>query len=124
MWVFCNDAFVSIVDNNEFPDHLTVRARFKEHIKNLFPEAVVVSLEKRDYQYRAYIRRERVAQVMFEKVMAIDYVNFKDSITDPVYHAGCADVWSAMYDASLNKADPSRRSNFLEWYSKKLILQH
>jgi hypothetical protein len=99
MWLFFSDAFLSVVDNREKKGFLTVRARFKDHISNVFPEAEVVTDRWHDYYYRAYVTRERVAEAVQARIMELDYPNFKQSITNDAYHAGCIKVWQAMYEA-------------------------
>ncbi len=99
MWLFFSDAFVSIVDNGEKKGFLTVRARFAGHINNLFPEAEVVTDHRHDYYYRAYVARERVAEAVRERILRLDYPNFKQSVVDETYHDGCMKVWHAMYVA-------------------------
>lgn len=102
MWVFLNNAFLSIVDpgaaDRTPTDKLMVRARFKGDIERVFPGAGVVSLRGRDYPYRAMVSRRAVAQKISDEVEAIKYPNFKDSIAhdDSRRHHAYLDVWSAM----------------------------
>ncbi|WP_087067416.1 hypothetical protein [Cyanobium sp. NIES-981] len=99
MWLFFSDAFLSIVADKAEPtnDRLLVRARREGHIERVFPEAEVFSVEGADYSFRAWLPRARVAQACLEQVQAIDYVNFKDSISDSDYHDAAMDAWLAMY---------------------------
>jgi hypothetical protein len=97
MWLFFSDGFISVVDNKEKKGFLTVRARFADHINNIFPEVEVHEDAWHDYFYRAYVTRERVAEVVQKRIMELNYPNFKKSITDEKYHEGCKDVWTSMY---------------------------
>ena len=96
MWVFMNDAFLSIVDKSNKPNCLLVRARDAEHITNVFPEAEVRSDGGTDYQYRADIPREQVAQAVSDRIRDINYDNFKSSIRDHRLHDACMRVWQAI----------------------------
>jgi hypothetical protein len=101
MWLFTSDGFVSIVADKDDTrgDRLLVRARDKMHITNVFPDAEVFSKQPSDYQWRAWVSREDVADAMMRQVQGLDYTNFKDSIIDDRYHDACLDVWGAMYRA-------------------------
>jgi hypothetical protein len=101
MWLFTSDGFVSIVadKNDTRGDRLLVRSRDKMHITNVFPDAEVFSKQPSDYQWRAWVSREDVADAMMRQVQGLDYTNFKNSIYDDRYHDACIDVWNAMYRA-------------------------
>jgi len=70
MWIFLNNAFLSIVDKGGDGSTLLVRAR---------------------------IDRETVALAMAEVVKGIRYSNFKDSVRERSRHDAYMDVWSAMH---------------------------
>jgi hypothetical protein len=101
MWLFTSDGFVSIVADKSDTrgDRLLVRSRDKMHITNVFPDAEVFSKQPSDYQWRAWVSREDVADAMMRQVQGLDYTNFKNSIYDDRYHDACIDVWNAMYRA-------------------------
>ena len=101
MWLFTSDGFVSIVADKSDTrgDRLLVRSRDKMHITNVFPNAEVFSKQPSDYQWRAWVSREDVADAMMRQVQGLDYTNFKNSIYDDKYHDACIDVWDAMYRA-------------------------
>lgn len=80
MWIFMNDAMLSIVEDRDNPDRLLVRARLRGDIKKVFPKAKMFMDLKADYIYRAYIPRVEVAAAIASRIDAIDYGNFKDSI--------------------------------------------
>jgi len=96
MWIFLNNAFVSIVRHREQPDILLVRARREGDIERAIPGAVSEETQYADYRYRAPVSAEVVAQAISRQVRDIDYDNFKNSIEDPGYHAACSSVWGDM----------------------------
>lgn len=104
MWIFLNDAMLSVVvpSKRDLPKHLlnadvlSVRARRKGDIERVFPGAKVIRLEGRDYDFRAYLDREDVADAMQRSVREITYTNFKNSVRDDARHDAYMDVWSAM----------------------------
>ncbi|MDQ5911241.1 MAG: hypothetical protein QG599_3338 [Pseudomonadota bacterium] len=72
MWIFSNDAFLSIVaDCNS--ERLLVRARLKGDIERTFPSSAVVEDAGTDYRFRAWLDRKTVADVLSHKVEEIDY---------------------------------------------------
>jgi hypothetical protein len=96
MWVFLNNAFLSIVDPPETCDDLLVRARIRGDIERIFPEAVVEQIPMRDYAYRALVPRKMVANAMREAVLDIGYGNFKNSVEEDSRHSAYARVWGVM----------------------------
>jgi hypothetical protein len=97
MWICLNDAFLSIVAKDCPPDHLLVRARRKGDIERVFPGVVARESRHTDYRWRAAVPRERVAQAIAERLLSIDYDNFKDSVADRALHDAYARVWGVMY---------------------------
>lgn len=98
MWVFLNDAFLSIVADPH-SDKLLVRARLPGDIEQTFPEAEVIEGAGTDYRFRAWINREAVADTLHQQVLRIDYNNFKASVKDHSRHDTYMDVWEVMYRA-------------------------
>lgn len=108
MWVFLNHAMVSVVAHRTKPAHLLVRARLKGDLQRVFPGVKVSRTPDADYLYRAVVTRLHVAQVLADLPAAIDYPNFKGSISsarDPhaatrsrAYHR----CWDAMMDAQVD----------------------
>lgn len=96
MWVFLNNAFLSIVDKAPNPAQLVVRARREGHIQAVFPDAEVIRNGSGDYLWRAFIDREAVAAAMQKAVMDITYSNFKNSIRDNKHHTAASQVWGIM----------------------------
>lgn len=96
MWVFLNDAFLSIVSHPRRHDLLTVRARRESDIRNVFPRARILPTPLRDYQFRAIIKRKEVGDAMAGEVDRIDYPNFKNSVLEPDRASACSAVWTTM----------------------------
>lgn len=93
MWICLNKAFFSIVDDGEVAGSLVVRARRKGDIEKVFPGAEVKTLSRRDYMFRAHIKREEVAEKVAQSVMSIDYSNFKNSVRDSDLHHAYHGFW-------------------------------
>jgi hypothetical protein len=96
MWTFLYNAFLSIVQYEERPGLLLVRARAAGDIDRVLPNAKVIHTPKADYAYRALVPRRDVAQALAKAVEAIDYTNFKDSVEDHDRHSAYMDVWTVM----------------------------
>lgn len=94
MWLYLNDAFLSMVSDRNDPDRLLVRARRKGDIEAVFPDAAVDHTPTHDYPYRARVERHEVAASIADRLAAIDYPNFKDSVRDPYRHAVYAQAWA------------------------------
>lgn len=97
MWIFLNDAFLSIVDKGGDGSTLLVRARGSGDIERVFPEAQVNETSRNDYRFRARILRERVALTLADAVRAIDYPNFKSSVEEPTRHDAYMGAWAVMH---------------------------
>jgi hypothetical protein len=69
----------------------------KGDIEAVFPDAKVTEGAGTDYRFRAKVPREVVAKAMFDRVMALDYENFKSSVNNRKRHDAYMDVWDAMY---------------------------
>jgi len=98
MWIFLNNAYLSIVRHRERPDHLLVRARNHGDIEATFPDAIVKITPHADYLFRAVIHEPLVAAVIKHAILNIDYDNFKNSIIDHRYHNACMETWVVMND--------------------------
>lgn len=98
MWIFLNDAFLSIVaDRNS--ERLLVRARLKGDIERTFPGSTVVEDAGTDYRFRTWLDRKTVTDVLHNKVEEINYPNFKGSVRDDTRHTTYMDVWNVMHKA-------------------------
>lgn len=99
MWIFLNDAMLSIVEHRDDAGTLLVRARIRGDIQRVFPDAAVAENQMADYRFRANVAREAVAAALASAVHAIDYPNFKASVRETTRHDAYLNVWSAMAHA-------------------------
>lgn len=99
MWLCLNNAFLSIVNSDRDDTVLMVRARRKGDIEAVFGISTeVTTLPGRDYQFRAFIKREIVGEVIAAELTGIDYTNFKGSTKDRHLHDAYMSVWHVMAD--------------------------
>ena len=97
MWIFFNNAFLSIVDKGGDGTTLLVRARQEGDIQAVFPDAQVELTPHNDYRFRARIDREDVALAVAASVRAITFPNFKGSVKDRKRHDAYMGVWQVMH---------------------------
>jgi hypothetical protein len=96
MWVYLNNAFLSLVIDKDNPRHLLVRARHKGDLERTFRTRNVRRTPDGDYLYRTSIHRRIVAKVIADAVLGIKYPNFKNSVHDGSRHDAYARCWSEM----------------------------
>ncbi len=96
MLIFTNKGFLSIIQAFRDPDILIVRARFPDHIENLFPDAKITKTTSRDYLYRTLLPRQEVVETLKKYTEELDYTNFKDAVEEPLYQRACSEVWGIM----------------------------
>jgi hypothetical protein len=102
MWIFLNDAFLSIVAHRDKPGFVLVRARRPGDIERALQPKLrpysyqVEETPDADYRYRAVVPAEAAAEWIAESVRNITYDNFKNSIRDHEYHGACGRVWQEM----------------------------
>lgn len=124
MWIFMNDAFLSIVTPrmHDVPkplrgrDLLLVRARKRGDIQRVFPKVRVNRTPNRDYAFRAFVPRPRVIHAIGQRLLDMEYGNFKDSVENDERHTAYSKVWSVMYGYQYNDHRP-RRDTFDRGYS-------
>lgn len=98
MWVMLNNSFFSVVDKDCPGDSLLVRSRRKVDLERLLgPNYPIREGGGTDYQFRAVVSRDELAQIMAGEIFNINYTNFKDSVTDPRLHDAYLNVWGAMH---------------------------
>lgn len=97
MWVFTNNAFVSIISHHEDPDLLIVRARYSGDIERLFPHAKPIEAAGTDYRYRSVIRRSEAAKAIAQQIVDIDYDDFKESVDEAWRHDLYIRIWNEAY---------------------------
>jgi hypothetical protein len=95
VWIYLNDAFLSIVAHREQPENLLVRARVRGDLERIFPGCDVAETRTADYRFRAVIPRGAVAGRLAELALDIDYPSFKPSVQEGARHQTYYDVWSA-----------------------------
>lgn len=98
MWVCLNDGFFSIVRDTSRPDGLLVRCRDGRHLERAFPGRVIEFTPKADYGWRTHLPRSSVANFLQERVLGIDYPNFKASVSDQRLHDLYADFWELHWE--------------------------
>jgi len=103
MWVFTNQAFLSIVADRYDPDRLLVRGRFPDDIKAVFPDADIMETPDADYRFRAFLPRNTVAARLADIVSDIDYPNFKGSVKQHWRHDLYMKVWRILFSAQKAK---------------------
>jgi hypothetical protein len=64
----------------------------------VFPGVKVRRDTKADYLYRAVLPRKAIALAMAERIDAVSYPNFKDSVTDAALHRAYMATWFAMME--------------------------
>lgn len=97
MWICFNDAFISAVADPKTPGVLKVRARKREHLEKLFPGNKILASSRTDYAFRVFVTKQEFAKLVNDRIMAIDYDNFKDSVIDEKLHDLYADFWQLHY---------------------------
>jgi hypothetical protein len=97
MWICCNDSFVSAVQDYHDPNRLCVRARKREHLQRLFPNAEIIKVPNTDYACRVFVSKKEFADLVTQRIEEIDYPNFKDSVQEPGLHDLYASFWQLHY---------------------------
>lgn len=97
MWIFLNDAFLSIVDKGGEDGTLLVRARRRGDLERVFPGAAVAETPRNDYRFRARVPRGAVAEALAAAVRDLRYPNFKGSVQDSARHEAYLGVWRVMH---------------------------
>jgi hypothetical protein len=104
MWIFAQNAFLSIIQPPQPPECLLVRARIEGDIQRFFPAARprITDSVNYDYRYRVLMQGNDVAAAIAKNVLRINYTSFKDSVQDkrrlPYYTA----IWNTSYDMQLD----------------------
>jgi hypothetical protein len=103
MWVFFNQAFLSVVADRDNPERLLVRSRFRDDIASVFPDAEVSETPNADYRFRAFLPRQVVSSRLADAVGQIDYPNFKGSVRKKWRHDLYMKVWRILFDAQKSR---------------------
>lgn len=96
MWVFLNNAFLSVVAHRTRPEFLLIRARVKGDIERVFPKAEVSESAHNDYRFRAEVKRVEVGKVLGGVASGLKYDNFKHSVAEQDRHDAYVKAWEAM----------------------------
>ncbi len=104
MWIFLNDAFLSIVADRDNGDNLLVRARFPGDITTVFPSAEVAETRRADYRFRARLSRAEVASAIAQALASMTATNFKNSVRERWRHDVYLNVWGVMSNAQHKRA--------------------
>ena len=99
MWIFLSNSFLSIVEHNEEPSLLHVRARFRGDIEEVFANVDVSETPNADYRFRATLPRDRVAEAIARNIKGITYTNFKDSVKSSPRKDAYIKAWEVMWAA-------------------------
>lgn len=99
MWICANDSFLSIVEDRNDKNRVVVRARVREDLVAMFPsyEKDVIETDDSDYRFRLFLYREFVAKTVADRITAINYPNFKNSIRQSWRYAAYTKIWEIMY---------------------------
>lgn len=109
MWIFLNNAMLSIVQHRDDSGKLMVRARRAGDIERVFPDAEVTETLRADYRFRAVVDRKVLADKLGLLANGIDYDNFKSSVDDVSRHDAYMDVWSAMLNEQRRRLRKGKR---------------
>lgn len=105
MWIAMNDSFVSIVQDRKDRNSVVVRARVKEDLISLFPQQApdIIETDDSDYRFRLFLDKKLVADVVRQRVIGINYPNFKDSVKEGWRKQAYMKIWNVMYDVQAQK---------------------
>jgi hypothetical protein len=98
MWIFMNDAMISIVEHRDDSDKVFVRARKRGDLQNVFgQDAEVIETADADYRFRIIVPKKTIAEIIFNRIINVDYDNFKNSVNEYDRSRAYHDVWEIMY---------------------------
>ena len=101
MWIMTRYGFISVVAHDAPGYDLQVRARDRqtlEQIRDRYqPEAQILALPGRDYQFRFYTSRDVFADVLAAMGREITYPNFKNTVRGGL-HDLCNELWWVIFN--------------------------
>jgi len=117
MWIFTSRGFVSAVQHRDDPDCIIVRARTRAHLEaflgpHLVPANRITEDMEADYRWRATVTRRTFELCLSAEASAIDYPNFKDSITERAYVDAAHEVWSVMWGMQKDDVEAEAKDRF------------
>ena len=103
MWLMTNLGFFSVIQK-ENDDFLTVRSRIKRDLEVLKERYIpnlghIIHGGGTDYQYRAKVSHDDMAEAVKKIVMDIDYPNFKNSVAEKQGRKRakvCGELWEVL----------------------------
>jgi hypothetical protein len=107
MWLCMADCFISAVQDRDDPNGLVVRARNEEHLTRLFPDEQLVTTCEADYVGRLFVTKAEFAAVVSQRITAISYTNFKNSVRDHPLHDLYSDFWG-LHRRYQDEGEPDR----------------
>ncbi|MEW9580605.1 hypothetical protein ABQJ48_03210 [Paraburkholderia sp. DGU8] len=112
MWLLMNDSMLSVIASDKDENLLVVRARRPNDIRRVFgPDVEEIHIPGRDYQVRAFLPRQQVADVIASRLLSTPYFNFKDSVDcrkDNDLHLAYVDIWHTL--AAIQPIPPYSRA--------------
>jgi len=78
MIIGTKDNCLTIVKNKNDDDTMLVLARKGDHIMFLFPDCDMFTHAYSEFQYRAFIDKHEVANVLSKSILSIEYNSFND----------------------------------------------
>lgn len=109
MYVFTDNAFLSLVASENDERVLEVRAQFPGDIERTFPEAEVATNIGEDFPYSTTVSRDRVAERIALRVQHIGYRKFNPTSEEPWRQKVYTEVESVLR-ASLQATEPNPNS--------------
>ena len=94
MWLYMNNAIISVVENMNNSNELLVRSRYLHHLQKLLDfngteessaavhdgKIKIFEDDFADYRYRAYVEKRVFSELIAKRVLEIDYSSYKASI--------------------------------------------
>lgn len=98
MWICLNNGFVSVVADRDNSERLLVRARRKRDLENVLgKDSEIFEDPVADYRWRCFIGRSDFKKIVNQRIDAIDYPNFKNSVKDEDLHHLYTEFWTLHY---------------------------
>lgn len=104
MWIISTHGFVSLVEHDEDPAYIRVRARRRKHLLDTFPfvadaDVIDYGVNASDYRYHANVPRAIAAEAILNAVMNLHVTSHvKEAVAgnDDVFYRAMLDSWSAL----------------------------
>jgi hypothetical protein len=96
MWIFLNDAMISVVEHRD--GGLLARARIEGDLERVFGSVKVSVTPRADYHFRCTVTTSQFKDAMSRAIDRIDYDNFKSSVADDARHDAYMRAWQVMLD--------------------------